>query len=84
MVPKAVQDAGYTAVGLGVLALKEVQARRKATKARIESTVTDAKALIETVAGQVVKVPALVLPPLCGAVGAVSRALGRQDDASQN
>jgi hypothetical protein len=29
MVPKAVQDAGYTAVGLGVLALQQVQTRRR-------------------------------------------------------
>jgi hypothetical protein len=29
MVPKAVQDAGYTAVGLGVLALQQVQSRRR-------------------------------------------------------
>ena len=29
MVPRAVQDAGYTAVGLGVLALQEVQTRRR-------------------------------------------------------
>ena len=29
MVPKAVQDAGYTAVGLGVLALQQVQRRRR-------------------------------------------------------
>ena len=28
MVPKAVQDAGYTAVGLGVLALQQVHAQR--------------------------------------------------------
>ena len=29
MVPKAVQDAGYTAVGVGVLALQQVQTRRR-------------------------------------------------------
>jgi hypothetical protein len=29
MVPKAVQDAGYTAVGLGVLALQQVQIQRR-------------------------------------------------------
>jgi hypothetical protein len=29
MVPKAVQDAGYTAVGLGVLALQHVQIQRR-------------------------------------------------------
>lgn len=29
MVPKAVQDAGYTAVGLGVLALQQVLTRRR-------------------------------------------------------
>ena len=29
MVPRAVQDAGYTVVGLGVLALQQVQTRRR-------------------------------------------------------
>jgi len=29
MVPKAVQDAGYTAVGLGVLALQQVRAGQR-------------------------------------------------------
>lgn len=29
MVPKAVQDAGYTAVGLGVLALQQIQIQRR-------------------------------------------------------
>jgi hypothetical protein len=29
MVPKAVQEAGYTAVGLGVLALQQVQTHRR-------------------------------------------------------
>ena len=29
MVPKAVQDAGYTALGLGVLVLQQVQTRRR-------------------------------------------------------
>ena len=29
MVPRAVQEAGYTAVGLGVLALQQVQTRRR-------------------------------------------------------
>jgi hypothetical protein len=37
MVPKAVQDAGYTAVGLGVLALQQVQTRRR----HIARTVTN-------------------------------------------
>lgn len=80
MVPKAVQDAGYTAVGLGVLALQEVQVRRRAVKARVETQVDGAKALLGTVAGQVVKVPALALGPLCGAVGLVGRALGRKPE----
>jgi sRNA-binding carbon storage regulator CsrA len=29
MMPKAVQDAGYTAVGIGVLALQQVQTHRR-------------------------------------------------------
>jgi hypothetical protein len=38
MVPKAVQDAGYTALGLGVLALQQVQTHRRdlARKLNIE------------------------------------------------
>lgn len=86
MVPKAVQDAGYTAVGLGVLALQEVQIRRRATKAMIEDQVQGAKALIGTVTDQVVKVPLLVVPPICGVVAGgrslLERALGWQ--AGQN
>jgi hypothetical protein len=38
MMPKAVQDAGYTAVGLGVLALQQVQVQRR-TIARQASAV---------------------------------------------
>jgi hypothetical protein len=34
MVPRAVQDAGYTAVGLGVLALQQVQAVVAGAKAK--------------------------------------------------
>ena len=36
MVPKAVQDAGYTAVGLGVLALQQVQTRRRGLAETLE------------------------------------------------
>ena len=32
MVPKAVQEAGYTAVGLGVLVLQQVQTQRRAVR----------------------------------------------------
>lgn len=35
MVPKAVQEAGYTAVGMGVLALRQVQTRRREISARV-------------------------------------------------
>jgi hypothetical protein len=37
MVPKAVQDAGYTAVGLGVLALHQVQTRRRDIARKVHS-----------------------------------------------
>jgi hypothetical protein len=42
MVPKAVQDAGYTAVGLGVLALQQVQTRRRLIAERVSSELNTA------------------------------------------
>ena len=85
MVPKAVQDAGYTAVGLGVLAFQEVQVRRRTTRAKLESQVNDARQFVGsvagTVAGQVVKVPAMAVGPICGALSGgrslIERTLGR-------
>jgi hypothetical protein len=60
MVPKAVSDAGYTAIGLGVLAVEEVQTRRRETRARLEAVRsrlgTEARRAMEragSVAGQV-------------------------------
>ena len=43
MVPKAVQDAGYTAVGLGVLALQQVQNRRRKLGHRVETELSTAR-----------------------------------------
>jgi len=37
MVPRAVQDAGYTAVGLGVLALQQVQTRQRELSRKISA-----------------------------------------------
>ena len=37
MVPRVVQDAGYTAVGLGVLALQQVQSRRRDVAQKIST-----------------------------------------------
>ena len=37
MVPRAVQDAGYTAVGLGVLALQQVQTRRREVAKKVST-----------------------------------------------
>lgn len=42
MVPKAVQDAGYTAVGLGVLALQQVQTRRREISERVTTEISAA------------------------------------------
>ena len=49
MVPRAVQDAGYTAVGLGVLALQEVQKRRRVVRRQAQAVVTGMKAVVEPV-----------------------------------
>lgn len=37
MVPRVVQDAGYTAVGLGVLALQQVNMRRRDVARRVSN-----------------------------------------------
>lgn len=52
MVPKAVSDAGYTAVGLGVLAVQQVQARRRETRARLEAQARQARGRVESVLGE--------------------------------
>jgi hypothetical protein len=44
MVPKAVQDAGYTAVGLGVLALQQVQIQRRTIARQATAVVEGVKA----------------------------------------
>jgi hypothetical protein len=45
MVPRAVQDAGYTAVGLGVLALQQVQIRRRELRSKMCAGVRTARAV---------------------------------------
>lgn len=52
MVPKAVSDAGYTAVGLGVLAVQQVQARRRETRAGLEAQARQARERVESVLGE--------------------------------
>lgn len=42
MVPRVVQDAGYTAVGLGVLALQQVQTRRRVVARRVSTELSTA------------------------------------------
>lgn len=53
MIPKPVQDAGYTAVGIGVLALQQFHLRRKAVLARIDSVVGDVRTVTDPVARSV-------------------------------
>jgi hypothetical protein len=59
MVPRAVQDAGYTAVGLGVLALQEVQTRQRDIVKKIKAMAAPATNRLED------------LPRLPGPIGAV-------------
>jgi len=49
MVPKAVQDAGYTAVGLGVLALQQVQTRRRLLARKVTTELGTATRHAQTV-----------------------------------
>ena len=54
MVPRAVQDAGYTAVGLGVLALQEVQTRRRDIAQRVNTELNAAGRHAQAVLGEVI------------------------------
>jgi hypothetical protein len=59
MVPRAVQDAGYTAVGLGVLALQEVQTRQRDIVKKVKAMAAPVTNRLEG------------LPRLPGPIGAV-------------
>lgn len=52
MVPKVVTDTGYTVVGLGVLAVQQVQSRRRATRARLQEQVQATRQGLESAVGQ--------------------------------
>jgi hypothetical protein len=82
MVPRVVQDAGYTAVGLGVLALQQVQTQRRGVAQKV-STELDAagrkaQAVLTEVKAKAVPVTSRLddLPRLPGPVGDVIE-LGR-------
>lgn len=73
MVPKALQDAGYTAVGLGVLALQQVQIRRREISERVttelgtagrqaQAVVTRVKAMASPVTSRLEELPQLPGP----------------------
>lgn len=53
MVPKVFTDAGYTAVGLGVLAVQQVQTRRRKTRSRVSDQIQSSRQGIESAVGQV-------------------------------
>ena len=53
MVPKIVTDAGYTAVGLGVLAVQQVQAHRRGTRSRVSDQIQASRQGLESAVGQV-------------------------------
>jgi hypothetical protein len=77
MVPKAVQDAGYTAVGLGVLALQQVHTRRRDLASRVQTELGTARRQAQAVlAGMKAKAAPVTnrldgLPRLPGPVGQV-------------
>jgi hypothetical protein len=59
MVPKVVQDAGYTAVGLGVLAVHQVQTRRRDLERKVRAGAAPVTGLLDA------------LPRLPGPIGSV-------------
>jgi len=76
-VPRAVQDAGYTAVGLGVLVLQEVQTRQRDIARKVDAELTaasrQAQAVLNEMKVKAAPVTLLLdgLPRLPGPVGAV-------------
>jgi hypothetical protein len=77
MMPRAVQDAGYTAVGLGVLALQEVQSRRRDIAQKVDTELRavgrQAQAALAEVMAKAAPVTSRLqeLPRLPGPVGQV-------------
>jgi hypothetical protein len=77
MVPRAVQDAGYTAVGLGVLVLQQVQTRRRDIARKVDTELNaagrQAQAVLAEVKTKVAPVTSRLddLPSLPGPIGAV-------------
>ena len=77
MVPRAVQDAGYTAVGLGVLALQQVQTRQREVARKVSTELGAAGQQAQTVVAGVKTLAAPVtsrlegLPRLPTPVGAL-------------
>jgi hypothetical protein len=75
MVPRAVQDAGYTAVGLGVLALQQVQTRRREIAQKVSTDLGTAGRQTQAVLAEVKTKAAPVtsrlegLPRLPGPIG---------------
>ena len=88
MIPKVVSDAGYTAVGLGVLAVQQVQVRRRETRSRVigglrggrhrlESAVDQVKARIEPLQARFEPLQAKLEPIKARLEAPVSTALDR-------
>lgn len=75
MVPRAVQDAGYTTVGLGVLALQQVQTRQRKIAQKVSTQLNAASRQAQAVLTEVKAKAAPVtsrledLPRLPGPIG---------------
>ena len=77
MMPRAVQDVGYTAVGLGVLAIQQVQIRQREVSRKVSTELGAAGRQAQAVVAGAKAAAAPVttglerLPRLPGTVGAV-------------
>jgi hypothetical protein len=77
MVPRAVQDAGYTAVGLGVLALQQVQTQRRGLAKKVTTELNaagrQAQAVLDEVKAKAAPVTSRLddLPRFPGPIGTV-------------
>ena len=64
MVPKVVQDVGYTAVGLGVMAVQQVRTKRRMVRSAVARQVQCAGARVESVVGLAKQFGAPVVAPI--------------------
>jgi len=86
LVPKVVQDAGYTAVGLGVLALHHLQTRRRDLERKVKAGAAPVRGLLDALPrppgpiGAALEAGRVRLAEACGLGSALNRSSETESD----